>query len=64
MEAYKEALQHACREGHTDIVKALLAHPKMNLNTRDYNEDTLLHCACRKGHTEVVTAAKIILEFI
>lgn len=48
------ALSLAAEMGHTDIVKALLAAPNIDVNTCDSNDCTPLMLAAMYGHTDVV----------
>jgi hypothetical protein len=49
-------LSHAACEGHTEIVKALLAAPNIDVNAKDRSDTTPLSHAARWGHTEIVKA--------
>ena len=42
--------------GHTEIVKALLAAPNIDVNAKDRSDTTPLSHAARWGHTEIVKA--------
>ena len=46
----------AAREGHTEVVRALLAAPGIDVNKADDNGWTAVMVAAREGHTEVVRA--------
>ena len=50
------ALFWAATNGHTGIVRALLAAPGLDVNAADDDGWTALMTAARKGHTETVTA--------
>jgi len=45
-------LREACEEGRTEVVKALLARPEIEVNE---DGKTPLKIACDKGHTEIKT---------
>jgi ankyrin repeat protein len=47
---------HIACEDHTDIVKELLAHPKIDPNLQGKYGRTPLDYACRKRHTHIVKA--------
>ncbi|KAJ7851183.1 hypothetical protein B0H13DRAFT_2674322 [Mycena leptocephala] len=47
------ALSVACMEGHTEIVRLLIAS-SVNVNTRNRDYGSALQAACQKGHTEIV----------
>jgi hypothetical protein len=52
----KNFLIYAARKGHTEIVKALLAAPNIDVNAKDDAETAALILAARHGHTEIVKA--------
>jgi hypothetical protein len=47
-------LHTACYNNSLDIVKSLLAHPKINVNVLPVDQRTAFFYACSQGHTEVV----------
>ena len=50
----KTPLHTASFEGHTEIVKALIASDKTNINRFTTNGETALDIAKKKGHTEII----------
>ena len=44
----------ACYYGHTEILKALLAHPNVDVNTQQEDGFTAVMEASQNGHIEVV----------
>ena len=48
------ALMFASRRRHTEIVKLLLAHKKINVNAQGKEGMTALMKASEKGHTDIV----------
>ena len=48
------ALHQACFNGHTEIVKLLLAHPNIEVKVRDPLQRTPLSSACFEGHLSIV----------
>lgn len=49
------ALHKAAREGNGPLVRRLLSHPEVNVNSQDkYNGQTALWLAADKGHTDVI----------
>ena len=55
------ALHHACRYGHTEVVKRLCADTRIDVNMRDSEGKTPLHLVAREGYCEIV---KILLSFL
>ena len=47
-------LHIASLEGHVEVVKLLLAHPKINVNVKDWNGRTSLLFGCWEGQVSVV----------
>lgn len=47
-------LHRACRFGHLEIVRVLLAHPKIDVNLGNWGEASAFYLACQEGHLEVV----------
>jgi len=45
----------ACRFGHPEIVKVLLAHPAIEVNKGNKEGANLISPACQEGHKEVVS---------
>jgi serum/glucocorticoid-regulated kinase 2 len=45
-------LSIACRNGHVKVVKVLLTHKKIDINTQ-FNGTTPLKQALQNGHTEI-----------
>ena len=48
------ALHVACSNGYLEVVKLLLDHPLLNLNSRNSLDATPLHSACLTGQADVV----------
>ena len=48
-------LRNACYDGKTEVIKLLLADPRVDINKADSNQLTPLYRACYKGKTEVIT---------
>ena len=46
-------LHFAARRGNDEIVKVLLEHPKVKIDTKDSSGKTALHLACSEGHSRV-----------
>ena len=50
-----DALLHtACRLGHTEVVRDLLAHPDIDVNKPNAGNATPMYIACQEGHRDVV----------
>ena len=49
-------LMDAAEEGNTEVVRALLAAPGVDVNAADAEGSTALMLAANRGHTETVTA--------
>ena len=50
----KDLFVWAASNGHTEIIKLLLAHPEIRVNEKNSNENTALISAASNGHTEIV----------
>jgi len=48
------ALHHACHNGHSEVVKLLLAHTGINVNWQTRYGDTAIGISCKRGRLEVV----------
>ena len=45
----------ACRDGHTEIVKHMMQHERIDVNKQDsFGGCTPFYLACQNGHTEIV----------
>jgi ankyrin repeat protein len=52
-------LDFACQHGHVELVRTLLAHPKINVNVRDGMQWTPFATAIAQGSTE---CAKLLID--
>jgi ankyrin repeat protein len=55
----KTPLHIAALKGDLPLIKFLLTHPKIDINSLDDNQLTPIYCAAEKGHKEIVS---ILLE--
>lgn len=47
-------LHWAARNGHIEVVKILLQHPRIRRDCKDAGKETPLICAAQKGHFDIV----------
>jgi serine/threonine protein kinase len=52
-------LMLAVHHGHLECVRAILKHPRIQINKMTYGKGTALHIACRKGFSNIV---QLLLE--
>ena len=50
----KAGIHVACLEGHREIVEYIITLPQINVNQRDWSDQTPLFIACWKGDEEIV----------
>ncbi|KAL3671737.1 hypothetical protein V7S43_003647 [Phytophthora oleae] len=50
----RNALHHACRKDHDEVVRYLVSTAKVNINSRSENQDTPLHKAVRGKSIKVL----------